>query len=124
LKWINNWNLVDSSAPHILGDWLLRRDRAVLDTLAASTSLWEQRISILATPALIRAGDFADMPRLSISFLSHPHDLIFWKLREDGKRDGKPVRAFLDKPADQMPRAMLRDAIENSPKRPARPTWR
>jgi 3-methyladenine DNA glycosylase AlkD len=115
LKWINNWNLVDSSAPHILGDRLLRRDRAVLDTLAASTSLWEQRISILATPALIRAGDFADMHRLSISFLSHPQDLNFWKLREAGKRDMKPLRAFLEQTTAQMPRAMLRDAIEKLP---------
>ncbi len=120
-KWINNWDLVDSSAPHILGAWLLRRDRTVLDTLAASTSLWEQRIAILATQAFIRAGDFADTLRLSALFLSHPHDLMHkacgWMLREVGKRDVKPLLSFLDQHAARMPRTMLRYAIEKlSPK--------
>lgn len=121
-KWINNWDLVDSSAPHILGAWLLRRDRAVLDSLAASTSLWEQRIAILATQAFIRVGDFADTLRLSALFLSHPHDLMHkacgWMLREVGKRDLKPLRAFLDQHAAQMPRTMLRYAIEKLPEKP------
>ena len=120
-KWINNWDLVDSSAPHILGAWLLRRDRTVLDTLAASTSLWEQRIAILATQDFIRAGDFADTLRLSALFLSHPHDLMHkacgWMLREVGKRDLKPLLSFLDQHAARMPRTMLRYAIEKlSPK--------
>ena len=66
-RWINNWDLVDGSAPHLLGAWLLQRDRTVLGTLAASTSLWEQRIAILATQAFIRAGVFADTLRLSAS---------------------------------------------------------
>lgn len=121
-KWINNWDLVDSSAPHILGAWLLRRDRAVLDSLAASTSLWEQRIAILATQAFIRVGDFADTLRLSALFLSHPHDLMHkacgWMLREVGKRDLQPLRAFLDQHAAQMPRTMLRYAIEKLPEKP------
>ena len=120
-KWINNWDLVDSSAPHILGAWLLRRDRTVLDTLAASTSLWEQRIAILATQAFIRAGDFADTLRLSALFLSHPHDLMHkacgWMLREVGKSDVKPLRAFLDQHAAQMPRTMLRSALEKLPEK-------
>jgi 3-methyladenine DNA glycosylase AlkD len=115
-KWINNWDLVDSSAPHILGAWLLRRDRSVLDTLAASTRLWEQRIAILATQAFIRAGDFADTLRLSTLFLSHPHDLMHkacgWMLREVGKRDVKTLLIFLDSNAAQMPRTMLRYALE------------
>jgi 3-methyladenine DNA glycosylase AlkD len=118
-KWINNWDLVDSSAPHILGAWLLRRDRTVLDTLAASTSLWEQRIAILATQAFIRAGDFADTLRLSALFLSHPHDLMHkacgWMLREVGKRDVEPLLTFLDQHAAQMPRTMLRYALEKLP---------
>ena len=117
--WINNWDLVDSSAPHILGAWLLQRDRTVLDTLAASTRLWEQRIAILATQAFIRAGDFADTLRLSALFLSHPHDLMHkacgWMLREVGKRDVKPLRTFLDQHAAQMPRTMLRYALEKLP---------
>jgi 3-methyladenine DNA glycosylase AlkD len=120
-KWINNWDLVDSSAPHILGAWLLRRDRAVLDTLAASASLWEQRIAILANQAFIRTGDFADTLRLSVLFLSHPHDLMHkacgWMLREVGKRDVKPLLTFLDTYAAQMPRTMLRYAIEKLPEK-------
>ena len=120
-KWINNWDLVDSSAPHILGTWLLRRDRAVLDTLAASTSLWEQRIAVLATQAFIRAGDFADTLRLSALLLSHPHDLMHkacgWMLREVGKRDVKALLIFLDSTAAQMPRTMLRYAIEKLPEK-------
>ena len=118
-KWINNWDLVDSSAPQILGAWLLRRDRAVLDRLAASTSLWEQRIAILATQAFIRAGDFTDTLRLSALFLTHPHDLMHkacgWMLREVGKRDMKPLLAFLDQHAAKMPRTLLRYAIEKLP---------
>ena len=118
-KWVNNWDLVDSSAPHILGAWLLRRDRAVLDSLAASTKLWEQRIAILATQAFIRAGDFADTLRLSALFLTHPHDLMHkacgWMLREVGKRDVKPLLAFLDQHAAKMPRTLLRYAIEKLP---------
>lgn len=120
-QWINNWDLVDSSAPHILGAWLLQRDRTVLDTLAASTRLWEQRIAILATQAFIRAGDFADTLRLSALFLSHPHDLMHkacgWMLREVGKRDVKPLRTFLDQHAAQMPRTMLRYALEKLPEK-------
>lgn len=118
-KWINNWDLVDSSAPQILGAWLLRRDRAVLDRLAASTSLWEQRIAILATQAFIRAGDFTDTLRLSALFLTHPHDLMHkacgWMLREVGKRDMKPLLAFLDQHTAKMPRTLLRYAIEKLP---------
>jgi 3-methyladenine DNA glycosylase AlkD len=120
-QWINNWDLVDSSAPHLLGAWLLKRDRTVLDTLASSTSLWEQRIAILATQAFIRAGDFADTLRLSAQFLSHPHDLMHkacgWMLREVGKREVKPLMAFLDQHASQMPRTMLRYAIEKLPEK-------
>lgn len=118
---INNWDLVDSSAPHILGAWLLGRDRSVLASLAASTSLWEQRIAVLATHTFIRAGDFADTLRLSARFLSHPHDLMHkacgWMLREVGKRDVTQLLGFLDSHAEQMPRTMLRYAIEKLPEK-------
>ena len=123
-QWVNNWDLVDSSAPHILGAWLLRRDRSVLDSLAASTNLWEQRIAILATQAFIRAGDFTDTLRLSALFLTHPHDLMHkacgWMLREVGKRDMKPLLAFLDQHAAKMPRTLLRYAIEKLPEKTRR----
>lgn len=114
--WINNWDLVDTSAPHILGEWLRTHDRAVLDTLAASSSLWEQRIAVLATQAFIRAGEFADTLRLCEQMLTHRHDLMHkacgWMLREVGKRDEATMCAFLEAHAKKMPRTMLRYAIE------------
>lgn len=120
-EWINNWDLVDSSAPQILGTWLLRRprERAVLRRLARSKSLWEQRIAIIATQALIRDGRFDDTLRLSEHFLTHPHDLMHkacgWMLREVGDRDGAVLRHFLDRHAVRMPRTMLRYSIEKFP---------
>jgi 3-methyladenine DNA glycosylase AlkD len=120
-EWINNWDLVDSSAPQILGTWLLRRERerAVLRQLACSKNLWEQRIAILATQALIRDGQFDDTLRLSEHFLTHPHDLMHkacgWMLREVGSRDEAVLRRFLDQHATQMPRTMLRYSIEKFP---------
>jgi 3-methyladenine DNA glycosylase AlkD len=115
-RWINNWDLVDTSAPQILGTWLLTHDRSVLTRLASSKNLWEQRISVLATQAFIRAGDFNDTLRLCEHFLSHPHDLMHkacgWMLREAGKREPTVLRAFLDRHSALMPRTMLRYAIE------------
>lgn len=115
-RWINNWDLVDTSAPQILGAWLRERDRALLRKLAASSDLWEQRIAVLATFAFIRADDFTDTLALCEQFLTHRHDLMHkacgWMLRELGKRDVSTLRAFLDKHATRMPRTMLRYAIE------------
>ncbi len=115
-KWINNWDLVDTSAPQILGAWLLKRDRSVLQTLAKSKSLWEQRISVLATQAFIRAAEFDNTVQLCEGFLDHPHDLMHkacgWMLREAGKRDEEVLLSFLDQHAAQMPRTILRYAIE------------
>ena len=115
-EWLNNWDLVDSSAPQILGTWLLQRERPVLRRLAKSKSLWEQRIAIVATQALIRDGQFDDTLGLCEHFLAHRHDLMHkacgWMLREAGKRDGAVLKRFLDKHAVRMPRTMLRYAIE------------
>ena len=121
-KWVNNWDLVDSSAPYILGAWLLeKQDRSVLRELATSKSLWEQRIAIIATQTFIRAGEFSDTLALCEHFLTHPHDLMHkacgWMLREVGKRNEATMRAFLDKHAARMPRTMLRYAIEKLPER-------
>ena len=114
--WINNWDLVDSSAPQILGTWLLTRERRVLHRLAGSKSLWEQRIAIIATQALIRDDQFDDTLALCEYFLPHPHDLMHkacgWMLREVGKRDVSVLEHFLDQHAARMPRTMLRYAIE------------
>ena len=113
---MNSWDLVDGSAPHILGAHLLERDRAVLYELAGSGHLWRQRVAVLATFAFIRAGQFRDTLRLAELLRDHPHDLIHkavgWMLREIGKRDRGAEERFLDRNAAHMPRTMLRYAIE------------
>lgn len=113
---INNWDLVDISCHKIVGDWLLERDRSVLHRLAKSANLWERRISMVSTYAFIRAGDLDDTFNLARVHLHDKHDLMHkavgWMLREAGKQDILPLRAFLDEHATAMPRTMLRYAIE------------
>lgn len=113
---VNNWNLVDSSAPYIVGPHLLSRDRQVLDTLARSPVLWDRRIAVLTTFAFIRARDYADTLCLTEMLLSDPQDLMHkacgWMLRELGKRDVVVLEAFLRQHQRTMPRTMLRYAIE------------
>ncbi len=119
LPWVNNWDLVDSSAPHVLGTWLLTHDRSILDELAASSCLWEQRAAIVATLTLIRNQEFDDTLRLCAGLISHPHHLIHkacgWMLREIGRRDEIKLSFFLDRYAVAMPRTMLRYALEKLP---------
>ena len=119
LTYVNNWDLVDSSAPYILGEWLMDKDRSVLDTYARSGDLWEERIAIVATLAFIRKGQLEDTVRIAEILLHHPHDLIHkavgWMLREAGKRDLSVLRKFLDTHAAVMPRTMLRYALEKLP---------
>ena len=116
---INNWDLVDTSAPHILGAWLITRDRAILDKLARSKNLWERRISVIATQALIRAGEFDDTLRIVRVHLGDPHDLMHkacgWMLREVGKKNKATLIAFLNEHARELPRTALRYAIEHFP---------
>lgn len=113
---VNNWDLVDSSAYHILGSHLLTRSRSMLRTFARSKHLWTQRIAIISTLAFIRAHQFTDTLEISEMYLTHSHDLIHkasgWMLREVGKRDIAVLRSFLDEHAAVMPRTMLRYAIE------------
>lgn len=122
----NNWDLVDLACPKILGEWMLHPgpdgllpDRSVLDRLAASDNLWEQRIAIVSTLRLIKEGQFNDTLRLSTRLLSHPHDLIHkatgWMLREVGKKDMDTLVGFLSRYCDVMPRTALRYAIEKMP---------
>src|SRR3989344_6082562 len=115
-KNINNWDLVDLSAPNILGDYLLDKDRVVLYRLVKSENLWERRIAVLSTFTFIREGQFKDSLRIFAILLKDKHDLIHkavgWMLREIGKRDVNVLRAFLNKHYKEMPRTMLRYAIE------------
>jgi 3-methyladenine DNA glycosylase AlkD len=116
---INNWDLVDGSAPHIVGAFLDNRDRAPLYTLARSKSIWERRIAILSTQRFIRNRDFEDTLRIAEILLSDAHDLIHkavgWMLREVGNRDRAVAERFLKQRYRTMPRTMLRYAIERFP---------
>jgi len=113
---VNNWDLVDSTAPILLGGWLEQRDRKMLYQFAKSNNLWKNRIAIITTLAFIRKGDLDDLFRISTILLKHPHDLIHkatgWMLREGWKKDPKRVEKYLQQYAANMPRTMLRYAIE------------
>ena len=118
---INNWDLVDSSAPQILGTYLLSRPtkRGLLHRLAASENFWEQRIALVANIPLIKNNEFAEILAICKSLLDHHHDLIHksmgWMLRELGDRSTETLCSFLDKHVAKMPRTMLRYAIEHLP---------
>jgi len=115
-QYINNWDLVDLSAPNIIGDYLLKRDRSILYRLAQSENLWERRIAVISTFAFIKADQFDDTFLVSELLLHDRHDLIHkaagWMLREIGKRDQQKEEIFLRKYAAVMPRTMLRYAVE------------
>jgi len=116
-KSVNNWDLVDLSAPKIVGEWLVERpDEKLLARLVAAENLWERRIAVLATFAFIKRGKFTPTLSLAKKLLADQHDLMHkavgWMLREVGKRDVKVLRDFLDHYAKRMPRTMLRYAIE------------
>lgn len=118
-RFVNNWDLVDSSAQHLLGVWLLDKPRSILDRLAKSQLIWERRIAIISTLTFIRHGQYDDTLRLAKILLSDDHDLMHkatgWMLREVGNRDRKSLLSFLDQYTKQMPRTMLRYAIEKLP---------
>lgn len=116
---INNWDLVDSSAPAIVGGYLLDRPRNPLHKWARSRNLWERRIAIIATQHFIRHDDFAETLAICETLLSDTEDLIHkatgWMLREVGGRDRPTLVKFLDQYHAEMPRTMLRYAIEHFP---------
>lgn len=118
-KYINNWDLVDLSAPKIVGPWLDGGSRSLLYHLVRSRNLWERRIAILATFPYIRKGDFVDTLAISERLLDDDEDLMHkavgWMLREVGKKDVAVLEGFLRKNYSRMPRTALRYAIERFP---------
>lgn len=113
---INNWDLVDLSCPAIIGEYLLNRSHDLLYRLAESSLLWENRIAIVSTIIFIRHGQLDDTFNLSTKMMNHPHDLmhkaIGWMLREAGKRDESRLYNYVKTYRLEMPRTMLRYAIE------------
>jgi 3-methyladenine DNA glycosylase AlkD len=116
IQWVNNWNLVDSSAHLILGAHLWDKDRSLLMDLAGSPNLWERRIGMVATWFFIKKDDLEWTFLIAAKLLHDKEDLIHkacgWMLREAGKRNGKALRDFLDQFKLQMPRTMLRYSLE------------
>jgi 3-methyladenine DNA glycosylase AlkD len=118
-RFVNNWDLVDGSAPYIVGQHLLTRPRKILYRLAKSRNLWERRIAIVSTQTLIRAGEIEDTFAIAKLLLSDDHDLIHkavgWMLRETGKQSAPALLRFLKENYSALPRTTLRYAIERFP---------
>lgn len=118
-KFVNNWDLVDGSAPHIVGAFLMNKNKEPLYRLANSKNLWERRISILSTFYFIKQDKFSDALKIAKILLTDKKDLIHkavgWMLREIGKRHLQTEETFLKKYYKTMPRTMLRYAIEKFP---------
>ena len=120
-RYINNWDLVDASAEHIVGAWLYDKSRQPLYTLARSASVWERRIAIIATFHFIKQGEYGETLHLAACLMLDSHDLIHkavgWMLREVGKRAPEAEENFLNQHYRKMPRTMLRYAIERFPEK-------
>jgi len=120
-KYINNWDLVDISAGHIVGAYLADKDKQPIYCMAESINLWERRIAIMSTFPMIRANDFTTTLNVSQVLLKDEEDLIHkavgWMLREIGKRHLSVEEEFLKKRYKDMPRTMLRYAIEKFPEK-------
>jgi len=118
-KFINNWDLVDSSAAQIVGGYLWNRDRELLYGLARSHQIWERRIAVMATFHFLKRDEYSDTLKIAELLLFDREDLIHkavgWMLREVGKRNLEIEDRFLRKRYKRMPRVMLRYAIEKFP---------
>ncbi|MFH1575578.1 MAG: DNA alkylation repair protein [Candidatus Nealsonbacteria bacterium] len=119
-KYINNWDLVDLSADKIVGVYLLNKPKSILCKLAKSKNIWERRVAIIATFNFIKNNEFSETLKIAKILLNDKHDLIQkavgWMLREVGKRDFETEERFLKEHCREMPRTMLRYAIERFPK--------
>lgn len=118
-KYINNWDLVDVSCPHIVGKHLIDGDRSVLSQWAQSDDLWTKRIAMVTNWWFVRKGDLADVFNIAEILLDDEHDLIHkavgWMLREAAKKDMNKTEDFMKQYYHAMPRTMLRYAIERYP---------
>ncbi len=118
-RYVNNWDLVDTTAPNIVGRYLLDKSRGVLYRLATSKLLWERRIAMLATYAFIREGDFTDALKIATILRTDDHDLMHkavgWMVREVGNRERTVEEVWLQKYYKKLPRTTLRYAIEKFP---------
>ena len=120
-KYINNWDLIDLSAEHIVGEHLYRNDRKILDRLASSSSVWDRRIAMLCCFAFIKKGEYDFAIHIANTLIKDKHDLIHkasgWMLREIGNRDQKTLEKYLAGSYKKMPRTMLRYSIEKFPEK-------
>ena len=118
-RFISSWDCVDGSAPYIVGCYLLHRNKKLLYQLAASPRIWDRRIAIVSSLSFIRHGNVDDTLKLASILLRDEKDLIHkaagWMLREVGKQDIAALKKFLDARSTNMPRTMLRYAIERFP---------
>lgn len=118
---INNWDLVDTSAPQIVGGYLLKNNRKILYKLAKSKNIWERRIAVVSTYSFIKNGEFEDILALTLLLTNDKHDLIHkavgWMLREVGKKNEKVLTSFLDVNCLKLPRTTLRYSIERFPEK-------
>ncbi len=120
-KYINNWDLVDVTCPHIIGKHLMKRDRSILYEWAQSDDLWTKRIAMITNWWFVRKGDLKDVFKIAKILLKDEHDLIHkavgWMLREAAKKDMVAAEKFLKRHYTKMPRTMLRYAIEKFPEK-------
>ena len=119
LKHVNNWDLVDLTAPNIVGEFLLNKDKKPIYKLVQSDNLWEKRVSIISTLYFIKHNQFEDTLAISELLLKDKHDLIHkavgWMLREIGKKDKKVLDNFLKQHYKDIPRTTLRYSLEKHP---------